>query len=144
MDRLKVRASAGLRISPAEGRRLCGVEAGGGFAASVRDLIPALIMCVAKAALSFRLNSSFPCPVPVDFEFAVRDSAVFFVLELVVGLSARETGREIAFVVSASANSSSLAVTTVAVVHDIVDAIAVLTASAFACNEAIDIMCVNP
>jgi hypothetical protein len=58
----------------------------------------------------------------------VFDAALEVVREVVV---------EEAVELSASGSSSSFSVTTVAVVHVVVDARAVLTASVFSCNEVI-------
>lgn len=128
VDRLSVRVPAGFRL---------GVEGGGGFAASVSDLIPALMMCVASAALSLALSSSLSCAELAAFALVLRLLAFFRILEFAAGRSALEAGLDVAVVVSVSVSSSSLTVTTVVVVHDEVDAIDALTASDFACNEAI-------
>jgi hypothetical protein len=65
-------------------------------------------------------------------------AATLFVLGLDAALEVvREVVVEEVVELSASGSSNSLSVTTVAVVHVVVDARAVLTASAFSCNEVI-------
>lgn len=76
-----------------------------------------LMTCVARAARS--LGGS-----------CCLAGAAFFVFEFVAVF-------DVVVELSASSNNNSLSVTTVAVVHVEVDVRAVLTASAFACSEAI-------
>ena len=106
------------------------------MAASLSDLIAKLMMCVARAALSLTLNSSLECPDAPIFPFVVPAVPFFFVFVFVVDRAVREAALGAVETVSVSGSSNSLTVTTVAVVQVEVDATAALTASTFACNEA--------
>ena len=141
-DLRRVREPVALRKSLEDGGRLHGVEGGGGFAASFSDLMVTLIICVAKAALSFALSSCFDCPWLV---FEVADRPVPFVFDF-VSFDDRAVC-EAAFAEfaksSVSHTSSSFKVTSVAAVQVEVDAMAALADSTFACNEVIYVMCVS-
>jgi len=103
---------------------LDGVEGGGGFAASARTLRVALMTCVASTVLSRAPSASAFCVVfvaPADFVFVVVARAAVFVF----GAAG-----------SASGSRSSLSVTTVAGVHVEAEETAALTASTFACSDA--------
>lgn len=134
MDLLNALLVADCRISPAA--CLDGVDGGGGFAASVRDLRVTLMTCVARTVLSRELNVSAGqlaaafAPVP---RFAAL--VLGFVVDAVVFV-ARAVGFGFGTGVSVSGRRSSLSATTVAGVHVEVDETAALTASIFACNEA--------
>lgn len=99
------------------------VEEGRGFAASDSVLRVTLMMCVAKAALSRELRVS------------PSDPALLFVFVAVPAFVDRDFG--LGGCDSGSGSKSSLSVTTAAGVQLDVDETAALTASTFACNEAI-------
>lgn len=116
--------------------RFDGVDGGGGFAASVKDLIVTLITYVASTVLSLELINS-PELVTAVFAPGPRLAALFFGFAFVaVVLVGRVVGLTFGAAVSDSGSSSSLSATTVAGVHVVVDDTAALTASTFVCNEA--------
>ena len=126
MERLKVRLLADRRRSSV---RLQGVEGGGGFAASASDLSVALITWVARTVFSRAHNSSSRAAPAAFFVFA-------FGPEVAATFVVRAVGFALGAAYSYSGSKSSLSVTTVAGVHVDVDETAALTASDFACNEA--------
>lgn len=138
-DLLRVREPAAFRKSFDDGCRLHGVEGGGGFAASVRDLIATLITCVARAVLSLMLSSCFDWTV-LAFELVGRVlPPVFDFVSFDVRRLSGPVFEELDEA-SVSHRSNSLIATIVVVVHVEVEAIAALAESTFVCNEAI-IMC---
>ena len=92
-----------------------------------------MITCVARAARSLEESCSL-----LDFAVWALPGAALLVFGFAVVLDmVRELVCDVIVELSPSSNSNSLSVTTVAVVHVDIDVRAVLTASVFACSEAI-------